>query len=127
MSKFKDGDMVYSIASGVGVVRTTTTYVDSKYPIVVDITEPYGTYVYTAEGKAWSKDVNPTLLTLEEAKAKGYDVPKQKITKTRTGWINVYKIHVGDRLYYTAAGANSDAAPGRIACVPVTYEYEVEE
>lgn len=78
MSKFKAGDKVYDICEGVGVVGTDT---DKEYPVSVNFAS--GTSAtYTSSGLNQVTDVNPTLLTLEEARTKGYEMPKQKRQRT---------------------------------------------
>ena len=90
MSKFKVGNAVYGITEGLGTI--TNTHKQGNYPIRVEFGEN-GEKVqfFTAEGKNNVGDLNPTLLTLEEAQAKGYDVPKQKVKMRRTFWLNIYQ------------------------------------
>lgn len=74
--KFKVGDKVYDIRCGAGVVEEI---VDENYPILVNFNERGESY--TSCGLQDIDDVNPTLLTIPEARARGYDVPKEKVKK----------------------------------------------
>lgn len=46
------------------------------------------------------------------------------VKQTRTGWINVYPEVCCDCLHATREAADGGASENRIACVPVTYEFE---
>lgn len=135
MSKFKVGDTVYNIRKGVCVVINTCD--GSEYPLKVRRlgSEHYSSFNedgFTEDGRWGSKDVNPTLLTIDEARAKGYDVPKvkRKVTKTISRWANVYPDEhlIACNDYHTREEADSNAnLSKRIACVELTGTYEVEE
>lgn len=123
MSKFKVGQKVYCIHNGMGTV--TYIDVDLDYPVEVDFDKGVSN-TYTADGKRSKCDINPTLLTLEEACAKGYDVPKQKIVKEKTLYVNLY----GNKCWgtfeteYDAKQVDGDIL---VQAHPVTIKYEIEE
>lgn len=77
MSKFKVGQKVYCIIRGLGTVVLPTLALNP--PVCVQFIT--GDRYYREDGKYCDIDLNPTLLTLEEARAKGYDVPKQRVVK----------------------------------------------
>jgi hypothetical protein len=78
------------------------------------------------DGKERSRDVNPILLTLDEARAKGYDVPKVVVKKTVRMYSNVYPD--GPALpHFSKSDAVDAVSGGFIACVELVGEYEVEE
>lgn len=120
MSKFKVGDRVYGILEGEG--RVTSERGCELYPIVVLFATGKGDK-FTPEGKSIVTFLNPDLLTIEEARAKGYNVPKQKIKKTT--WLNVYRDYFS--AHVSKGNADTYANPGRLDCVEVTFEHEVEE
>ena len=72
VSKFKTGDRVFHVGFGVGEVINTNHIVN--YPIKVEFITGISN-VFTSEGFWEVGHVIPQLLTLEEARAKGYDVP----------------------------------------------------
>lgn len=79
MSKFKVGDKVYSIFSGIGHVDVIY---DEDESIDDRLVELANGELYTKCGRAFCEDdLNPTLLTLEEARAKGYYVPPEEPKK----------------------------------------------
>ncbi len=123
MGKFNDGDMVYSIQDGVVVVDEVRSI--HPYPVRVRDTD------YTACGRLFHSDVNPVLLTLAEARAKGYDVPKvtRKVTKTVSRWANVYgSAGLTGCFHETREEADANVTSSvRTACVELTGTYEVEE
>lgn len=128
MSKFKVGQKVYCILYGVGAVKELRE--SRSYPVIIETN--CGLVDYTAEGKYNSNAVNPTLLTLEEARAKGYDVPKQKIVKEKTVYINLYENHSISYNEKSIAIFNivpwSPSSGHLLAKAhPVTIKYEIEE
>lgn len=81
VSKFKVGDTVYSIRYGTGVVEVV---LGDAYPIhKIFVQFQSGLESFTEDGKEYKNDVNPTLMTLEQAWAKAYDVPKEKRKMSR--------------------------------------------
>jgi hypothetical protein len=128
-SKFKIGDRAYSINYGLGLITQITT---QDYPIVFEYgPETHAWATYDTDGKAFPQAVNPTLLTLEEARAKGYEVPKVIVKKSITRYALVYPN--GDTYSYntTKASALSDlhhkAVADELHLVKLTGEYEIEE
>lgn len=127
MSKFKVGQKVYCITKGLGEVVDTSTQ-STDLSIRVIFCRDYYCW-FTGTGKFNTNDFNPTLLTLEEARAKGYDVPKQKIVKEKTVYINLYE---KDNYVYSTRSVAEDMARNAdrsllAAAYPVTIKYETEE
>lgn len=129
MSKFKVGQKVYSIRHGLGLIlqiqypSMSGTYIRAEFP-EIDLQE------FCIDGKVYSTDINPTLLTLEEARAKGYDVPKQKTLKEKVVYINYYEegrnvlgAHHTEQEAKTCADKNA----ALVIAYPVTIKYEIEE
>lgn len=114
--KFKVGDKVYSILSGIG----TVTSIDD-WQLIIKTIKGYE-YAKT-NGKDSEYDINPIILTLDEARAKGYDVPKEKVKKTRIQFVNVYPDGVSG-LYLSLEYAKESSRSDVIATVPVTIEWE---
>lgn len=131
MSKFKIGQKVYCINYGLGEVIGTKGY--GPCPVECKFTK--FTESYTPEGRFVLEAVNPTLLTLEEARAKGYDVPKQKIVKEKTVYINLYSNTETPYVHKSKEEAENGAKSGDgnlskytvVSAYPVTIKYEVEE
>lgn len=130
-SKFKVEQKVYCIRRGAGKVTCISSDMDDPY-VQVDFVG--SRYSYYPDGKYSSHDTNPTLLTLEDARAKGYDVPKQKIVKEKTVYINLYnhgKHYAHDTEQEAKYGAQrcDGTISGTVILVahPVTIKYEVEE
>lgn len=135
MSKFKVGQKVYCILYGVGEVVSTgyppTKHTDPAYTIGFQSSRECGPRYYTEQGQRSKNDTNPTLLTLEEARAKGYDVPKQKIVKEKTVYLNIYgnneRSYVHDTEQDAKYNARTKDANLLAAAYPVTIKYEIEE
>ena len=81
MSKFNVGDRVFHVGYGLGVVSSLDY---GTYPLCVRF-DSVGVEVigFSMEGKYSTRHLIPSLLTLDEAKAKGYDVPKEKVKRWR--------------------------------------------
>ena len=77
MSKFKTDDKVFDPRYGVGVV--TSEEHSREYPIRVEFNNGDGisSVTYMKWGRQFPSHKNPMLLTLPEAREKGYDVPKE--------------------------------------------------
>jgi hypothetical protein len=120
MTKFKVGDKVYDIVYGLSTVKAVDSKIIFPYPILL-----HNGRIYTSEGRDSEDAINPTLLTLDEARAKGYEVPKQKVKKQRTVWLNVYEYMTTVHEYKNIA---DDPYYGkRLDCVEVAFDYEVTE
>lgn len=134
MSKFKVGQKVYCIRRGLGEVYGKDRYLAGDVVFLIKFPEK-DNCEYTFEGKLYHSDLNPTLLTLEEARAKGYDVPKQKIVKEKTVYINLYSNtnvpYAHENIEAAEAGAkNGDGNLSKYVLAkayPVTIKYEIEE
>lgn len=130
MEKFKVGQKVYCIMGGLGTVKEITNQV-APIHVYLDNADPCHRQ-YFSDGRFYPGHKNPTLLTLEEARAKGYDVPKQKIVKEKTVYINLYPDHTGlgsivsysEKLLAEKSANYTDAL---VVAYPVTIKYEVEE
>ena len=128
--KFKVGDRVYDIRYGIGKITTINNPSLSGYTVKADITNrPDSTY--TAEGKYLNDDLNPTLLHVVEARAKGYDIPKIKTTHTVECWMTIHGYGYGEAesiIHCTEASANSSSRYNSfIRKVKLTGTYETEE
>ena len=86
-SKFNVGDKVYDILLGIGSVTCT----DEDGSFVIDVLFLDRHECFTSEGRVGRADLNPTLLTLPEARAKGYDVPKETVKKTEIQYCLVFR------------------------------------
>lgn len=124
MSKFKVGDRVYDVRKGLCTIAVINTDCGSTYPIMTTAGDGF-----TLDGRWDRRDANPTLLTAEEARAKGYDVPKikRKGTKEVKIWVNIYPDGEVGNNHPTKEEADKHASIDRIACVKLTGTYEVEE
>lgn len=79
--KFKVGDKVYDIQDGMGIIHKNNDCDGHPHRVWFS---PDFSREYTNQGRRYSTDINPTLLTVAEARAKGYDVPKVKKVKKDT-------------------------------------------
>lgn len=86
--KYKIGDQVLHLQYGWGKVVNINT---SDYPLEVkhDDISPYSLQFYLLSGRQDISCLYPTLLTVSEAKALGYEPPKKKVKKTM--YANVYQ------------------------------------
>ena len=130
MEKFKVGQKVYCIGGGLSTIDEFLP--NEKSPIRITVTHDSGNWnTYTIDGRRSKTDINPLLLTLEEARAKGYDVPKQKIVKEKTLYINLYKEPYSSYLHTNKDSAELSASKNTedilVTAYPVTIKYEVEE
>jgi len=76
MSKFNVGDRVFHVGYGVGKVKSIRK--DSEYPVVFESKSTFFNVSFTADGRLLESHDLPQLLTVEEARAKGYHVPVKK-------------------------------------------------
>jgi hypothetical protein len=83
MSKFNVGDKVFHVGYGIGTV--TSSYSDFTFGVNVDFDINQRQDTFTADGRLYEEHIMPSLLTLQEARDKGYDVPKEKVKKWR--WV----------------------------------------
>lgn len=58
--------------------------------------------------------------------ADGSDKPKKEVKKVLHGWMNVYD-NTTSCVYFSKKDADRFQGHGRIACVEINQEYEVEE
>lgn len=73
--KFKVGDKVFHVGWGVG--RIVTICPSGPYPICAVFQDHAVSGTFTEDGRGSEDHPIPQLLTLEEARAKGYEVPKE--------------------------------------------------
>jgi hypothetical protein len=81
--KFKVGDRVYDILKGIGTIKRNPDCGVYTWVVIFPLASAR---TYTEQGFLTEYDVNPALLTLTEARAKGYDVPKEKVTHKDVGY-----------------------------------------
>lgn len=127
MIKFNLGDTVYCIQNGLGKVVSPDGTLRSRGLGHVYVQFKSYTRVYYDDGKATFNSVNPILLTLEEARAKGYDIPKTKVKKTVNYYLNIsstghHEIYSKKDEALIRARRNS-----LVTGVELTGEYEIEE
>lgn len=124
VSKFKVGDLVFSIQSGWQTVIESSTEQDEEWPIRIST----GQY-YNRVGLDCLGDFLPSLFTKEEALVKfpEFPPPKRKRTVTETLFINIHPS--GARSVYGTRELADLYAIGmnRIVCLETTITYEVEE
>jgi hypothetical protein len=73
MSTFKVGDRVYHVVEGLGTVVAVSA---DGFTVQLESRPRSGSYY--SDGRYSRNDVNPSVITLEEAHAKGYGVPRPK-------------------------------------------------
>jgi hypothetical protein len=137
MGKFNVGDRVFDLQYGVGEVIRIAEYTEGQCRVRRErsVKVRFGLCMeidYTSVGKHYDYELNPILWTVEEAIAKGYDVPKskKKVVKEIKRWANVYGDCVACNDYVSREDADNHARiRNRVACVELTgtYEIEVEE
>ena len=81
--KFKVGDRVYDILYG---EVHELQYIEDGYEAF-----KVGLIRVLKDGKTDVKHKYPRFISLEQARAKGYDVPKEKIKKTQTQYCLVFR------------------------------------
>jgi hypothetical protein len=111
-SGFKVGDKVFDILNG-------KTYVLEKtnHPIYY---LGAGFTAFTVNGKQDISDKYPRFISLEEARAKGYNVPVQNVKKSRV--VNVWYSPSTDEIY-----DGDVATPKDVVVKEVTFEWEEDE
>lgn len=63
---------------------------------------------------------------IDESVPHARDLIEMKRRIHREVWLNIYRVHIKDA-YDTKEDANDGALPSRIACIPVTIDYEEGE
>jgi hypothetical protein len=129
--KFKVGDKVYDIQFGFGWVDEYRGTDTCLYPIEVSFPLLTGDVrTYTPCGRLGKIHANPTLLTLAEARSKGYDVLKEKVKKAQVKYYLVFASGEfgSDRfMSKTAAEFAARLSYDQVTGVgKVTYEWEEE-
>ena len=120
--KFKVGDRVYDILRGVGkVIAINSETAQECYfvEVLFELRQYSGTY---SQKGFWDNSyLNPTLFTLAEARAKGYDVPKEMVKKTIKRWVIVNTKTGWSALAYTPPKVDDN-------CIvkEVVFEWEEE-
>ena len=127
--KFNVGDKVYDILRGVGKV----TEIDSETTAecgVVEVTFKLKKLPETYSQKGFWDDfhINPSLLTISEARAKGYDVPRERVKKSEIK----YGIMTQDGLNSSIFSTKAEAQKYALTCwwvkgiSTITTEWEEE-
>jgi hypothetical protein len=125
MNKFNVGDKVFHVGHGIGeVYKIDLTIYNDDVAMEVHFGNPYQRLGFTIDGRYSMIHKVPQLLTLEEARAKGYDVPKVKVKKKVTKWVNSLNGMMGFILYDSPELAKRHAHPIETQC---KIECEVEE
>lgn len=126
MSKFKVGDKVFDIRHGWGHIICVDDNEDNIYPITASFPNWGAGISYTDKGRNYRQDLNPALMTVEEAAAHNFFPPKNKVKKQIKQWMNI-NAGMPTYCYDSKEKADNSATSYRIACVELTGEYEVEE
>ena len=113
--EFKAGDKVFSFETGFGTLEET-----SPEPYILRLNNK----TYTVDGLRSCSDKHRSLLTIEEAKALGIEIPKKKVEVNL--WSNIYPDGTSE-VYSTRENADECSSKYRIACVELTGEYFVED
>jgi hypothetical protein len=126
--KFKDGNKVYDIRYGIGTVINYIE-IETVYPFGVKFLDRPA-QIYLPCGRFQLSDANPTLLTLAEARARGYDVPKEKVKKSQVKYNLVFasgEFGCDRFMSKTAAEFAARLSYNQVTGVgKVTYEWEEE-
>lgn len=116
MKEFKVGDKVWSVQLGECEVKV----IDGEYKYLVGCMNDEGSIgYYTLDGKHHYTDKNPSLFHEKP------DCFKRKVKKSIERWANKYNTYTS--WHSTKEEADENRGYGRIACVKLTGEYEVEE
>lgn len=127
MSRFKVGDRVFHVGSGNGRVARINPSVGALYPVEVHFDDSNLKWMlFTMDGKYDINHIVPQLLTVQDAREKGYDVPKQKVTKTIETTVYVDKT-TGTRVSTNASSWVLGRRMSDIVTVKMTGTYETEE
>lgn len=124
MSKFQVGDRVFHIGLGAGkVTEIDPTIVHGEDAVDVRFdADPNLVFDFALDGRYCREHTIPQLYTAEEARKMGFDVPKEKIKKSKTLW-----------LYHSTSSGSTyvceESEPSQIGFLEkkVTFEWEVEE
>jgi hypothetical protein len=131
MSKFKVGDKVFHVGMGVGMVfQADDSQPHSDCALGVSFFAPNNgkpyTVLFTLNGMYHLLHTIPQILTLDEAKAKGYEIPKVKVKKIIKQWSVVDSSGVITYTFDCLKKAARYQGLGD-SVVELTGEYEVEE
>lgn len=111
-----DFDKPVQTRDGRAVTVLTTLRADTMYPVVA-LVEDKDIVIYTDLGKIhigrdWDDDL---------------DLVNVPVKHTREVWLNIYPGSTCVWAQETKGDADAYAGPGRIACIPVTIEFEEGE
>lgn len=117
-SKFKVGQIAYHVIDGlVKVDKITDTGFVYSYAYKND-------KVHVLHDGRWSSnDLNPTVITLEEARARGFYVPKRKETRTIKSYAAF--LPTGEAIICASLRA-AKSYEDKVFIVEMTGSYEVE-
>jgi hypothetical protein len=98
-------------------VKIFMTDAGGKYPVIGAILDPYDNHW---EATTWTEDgiFNP------EHSSNCRDLVLVKVKKTRQLWVSIYP--TGEYLHNSKEDADKNAYNTRLACIPVTLEWEEE-
>jgi hypothetical protein len=131
MSKFQVGDRVFHVGWGVGMVfQVDDSQPHSDRALSVGFFAPNSgkpcTVFFTLDGRFFLFHTIPQILTLEEARVKGYEIPKVKVKKIIKQWSVVASNGVITHTFDCLKKAAQYQGLGD-SVVELTGEYEVEE
>ena len=121
-SGFKVGDKVFDILRG--RLFTVAAYADDAYFRLLNTDKATSCFM-RKDGKALYSDKYPRFISLAEAKAKGYDVPVQKVKKSKT-LIAVYVPSLNTKMLRAESQIDLPLPPDAIT-KEVTFEWEEED
>ncbi len=90
--KWKIGDLAFDVLNGVVKLKKDALDIDNCYRLEWS-NESYDSYeLYTTlDGRQFTDEKLPRVITLEEAKARGFPVPKEtKRIEIEVEWVNQY-------------------------------------
>lgn len=119
--KFMIGDRAFYIPYGVVTINNVADY--GVFPICVKWLA-YNIY-FMADGKFRTDDENPLLLTLEEARAHNYDIPKQLVKKYQ--WMYCFKDSQQFGITSERYSSVREAIDQHISSHKITFLYPLQE
>lgn len=116
---FKVGEIVFYPAHGFARLVDSN---NTQLPFLISGTP------FRKDGRRFADDKYPALLTLEQAKLLGYELPMRKKKKEITRWVNVYEgVLLGGVIFMTEDEAKIAAGTIQDVTQQITFTVEVEE